>query len=202
LRPCKAGKASIPRRLTKSTICDGLRGLAGYGDLKKVNVYIFRTPYIWLTAAWLSAGLLSVFDPGGLLPPPPLILAVIIFLFTCIAWLVLMIRAVILRRLRYFVLLAATGVLGLSITYSCLQFSDEIHFQIMRPIYLRQISSASKEINEQWWDWGGGGGYDTSLYYLRKVTPSSLPSADDDPRCYTSIEKMSAHFFLSYISCD
>jgi hypothetical protein len=169
---------------------------------QRMNGHIFRKPTIWLIASWLSAGLLNVFDPGGLLPTPQIISAVIIFLSSLIAWLVMMIRAVILRRLRYFVLLAATGVLGLSITYLCLQFSDEIHFQIMRPFYLRQISSVSKEINEKWWDWGGGGGYDTSLLYLRKVTPSSLPSAEDDPRCYRSIEKMSAHFFLSYISCD
>jgi len=168
--------------------------------LKKVNVYIFRTPYIWLTAAWLSAGLLNVFDPGGLLPSPQIISAVIIFLFTGIAWLVLMIRAVILRRLRYFVLLVTTGALGLSTTYLCLQFSDEIHVQIMRPIYLRQIPAASKEVNEQWWDWGGGSSYDESLLYLRKVTPSSFSFAQDNPGYSTTIEKMSTHFFLIYSS--
>lgn len=83
-------------------------------------------------------------------------------------------------------------------TYFVWRFQDEIHFQIMRPIYNEQLAH-EKNVTTKWWEWTEGMGWDEEVEYVKNlalVPPSTAMSAG----C-TDTRRLGGNFFLVITGC-
>jgi hypothetical protein len=153
-----------------------------------VKDFIFGRPYIWMPTCALLCALIGIFNTGDPILSPLAIAGSVLGLSTFITALVMIFRAVVLRSLGRFISVLSAGFLALLISQWCAWNSTEIHFQVIRPIYLHQINSAPNVVFEKRWDWGGYGmDVNNGLWYLRNGKISLLTKDQDDGMCRKTI---------------
>ena len=75
------------------------------------------------------------------------------------------------RRI-WFVL--AVGIFEAGLTFLCVRQGNQIRFDIMRPIYMREIALNSGHPRSKDWYWSGGPDFDDKLVYVRDVSDIAL----------------------------
>jgi hypothetical protein len=160
-------------------------------------------PLLVLLPLLMGAAFLLIFEPGGALGSPQFWLAIIIVALSTLIWLGVLLVIVFCRMWRRALSMLLAEFISLAAMGLCISFSDQIHFQIMRPFYLREVAQSNAARME--WPWRGGLGFDNRLVFDRSDQSSGSQIRAETERkidnCKLSTRIMGEHFYLESMTC-
>lgn len=145
-----------------------------------------------VTMLCFVAVFLEVFSGAGIL----LLISMLIVACLLLYWIILIIWSLIMQRWQSTLWIVGVGFFEVCLFWSGVQNNNEIHFQIMRPVYLMEIAHDKSHPKTREWDWGGVLNFDDTLVYVNGVP---IASSDDDNNrngYKSTVERLSKHFFL------
>jgi hypothetical protein len=165
------------------------------------EAYTWLPLLVFLPLSIMEAFLL-IFEPGGALGSPQFWLAAVMMILSTVAWLVVLLVAVSRRMWRWALSTLLAGFVSIAAMGLCIAFEEQIHFQIMRPIYLHEIAQSNAARME--WPWRGGLGFDEVLVFDRSAAGQLAIGGTSERRidsCVYETRRMSRDFYLDTARC-
>jgi hypothetical protein len=146
---------------------------------------------------------LLIFEPGGPLGSPQFWLALLLMAASAMVWIIEALVSLMRRRWRLGLSIIFAGAASFFVFVTGIFFEDQIHFNIMLPIYAYEAAYSSHS-NRIDWLWRGGLGYDKRLVFDRAgIDLSDHAPAEQsvDNYCTQYTSRMLEHFYLVETIC-